>query len=173
MLKYILLALLLPLTAQAGETAYLYGYFNKQPQEVVGKGEYHKLFFHVYDATLFSPDGTYDPKNVFALQLDYKMDLSGADIAEKSIDEMQKIKKIEAAKAAKWLAQMKAIFPDVKEGDFIVGINLVGKGAAFLKNGQKVGQINDPQFAKEFFDIWLSPKTSDKGLRRELLGESK
>jgi len=144
-----------------------------QPSVKIGGGEFHKLLFHVYDATLYSDDGQFGWEKPYALKLDYKMSIDGADIAERSIDEMNSIEPVPKDRAAKWLAEMKAIFPDVKKGDNITGINIPGKGAAFLKNGAKIGEINDVEFSRRFFEIWLSPKTSDKGLRSKLLGEEK
>jgi hypothetical protein len=39
----------------------------------------------------------------------------------------------------------------------------------FLLNGQPAGEIRDPEFARLFFGIWLSPRTSEPAMRRALL----
>jgi hypothetical protein len=57
----------------------------------------------------------------------------------------------------------------VKKGDRIMAVNLPGEGVRFLFNGKPNGEILDPQFARLFFAIWLSPKTSEPKMREELL----
>ncbi len=42
--------------------------------------------------------------------------------------------------------------------------------AIFYLNNKFIGKINDTQLAQYFFDIWLSPKTSDPKMRQALLG---
>ena len=63
---------------------------------------------------------------------------------------------------------MAKIFPDVKPGDQIVGIYRAG-AATFLYNNREIGQINDPEFARLFFGIWLDPRTTEPKLRNRLL----
>jgi hypothetical protein len=83
---------------------------------------------------------------------------------------MRRQGEIAAADAERWLGAMKQLFPDVKENDRITGLNLPGMGARFFVNGALKGDIRDPQFAKLFFGIWLSEKTSEPALRNALLG---
>jgi hypothetical protein len=105
-----------------------------------------------------------------ALELQYARTLYGAQIAERSLKEMRRQGDIAAADADRWLGAMKQVFPDVKENDRITGLNLPGVGARFFVNGALKGDIRDPQFAKLFFGIWLSEKTSEPALRNALLG---
>ena len=67
---------------------------------------------------------------------------------------------------------MKQIFPDVVDGDCIIGLTLPQSGARFYYNEKATGEIQDREFAKAFFGIWLDPKTSEPALRIKLLGES-
>jgi hypothetical protein len=163
MYKILCLALLFALSSPAFAAEEI-------PSTKIGSGEYHKLIFHVYDATLYSDDGKFSWEKPFALRLDYKKEIEGADIAERSIKEMNQIEKLPQDKASKWLGEMKAIFPNVKNGDSITGVSIPGKGAAFYKNGAKLGEINNADFSRRFFGIWLDEKTSDAKLRAELLG---
>ena len=64
---------------------------------------------------------------------------------------------------------MQRVIPDIKKGDRIMGINQPGAGAQFLVNGKASGEIRDAEFARLFFGIWLSPKTSEPKLRTALL----
>ena len=46
-----------------------------------------------------------------------------------------------------------------------------GKGAEFFYRDASIGTIEDPQFARAFFSIWLDPRTSAPDLRAALLGQ--
>ena len=128
--------------------------------------------FEVYQATLwvapgFSASSCAD--QAFALELAYLRDFSGADIAKRSLAEMARQAPIRADQAARWGDQMRALFPDVKAGERLTGIHLSGVGARFVFNGRPLGEIADPEFARLFFGIWLSPQTSEPKLRLALL----
>ena len=44
-----------------------------------------------------------------------------------------------------------------------------GAGARFFVNGRLQREVREPGFATRFFGIWLSPQTSEPGLREQLL----
>ena len=109
----------------------------------------------------------------FALELEYARELKGAEIAERSLVEMQRQGEIAPATAQRWLALMKQIFPDVKDGDRITGIHEPGQGARFFLNGHARGApVADEDFSRVFFGIWLSPRSSEPELRAALLGSA-
>ena len=64
---------------------------------------------------------------------------------------------------------MTRVFPDIKSGDRLIGVNVPGKGAAFYSADKALGMIADPEFARAFFGIWLSEKTSEPRLRARML----
>lgn len=66
---------------------------------------------------------------------------------------------------------MVRVFPDVRRGDRLTGVHLPGVGVRFLHNDQVVGEVRDTAFARIFMGIWLSPRTSEPQLRRQLLAE--
>jgi hypothetical protein len=47
-----------------------------------------------------------------------------------------------------------------------------GEAAVFWLNGRLRGEIRDAEFARRFFGIWLSPRTSEPALRSALLGSA-
>ena len=65
---------------------------------------------------------------------------------------------------------MTRLFPDVRAGDRITGVHRPGTGARFFVNGRLQGELPDADFARLFFGIWLSPRTSEPALREALLG---
>ena len=132
--------------------------------------------FEVYQATLWVTRGfaadNYE-QNPFALELAYLRDFKGADIAKRSIAEMRRQAPMTPTQEATWEDQMRALFPDVKAGDRITGINQPAVGAVFWSQGRVLGEVRDPAFAKQFFGIWLSPQSSEPQMRRALLAQTK
>jgi len=127
---------------------------------------------HIYDARLWSAapvadDGASQP---LALELIYARGLVGEQIASRSIKEMKGIGPFSEAQSARWLAAMTQLFPDVKSGDRITGVQQPGQGTRFYFNGTLRGEVADADFTRLFFGIWLSPKTSEPRLRTQLLG---
>lgn len=128
--------------------------------------------FEVYDARLWTPAGfrhRYAVQFPFALELQYLRRLEGAAIASRSIDEMRRVGSFTEAQAQNWQAAMRALFPNVGPGERITGVNLPGAGAEFWVNGQRVGAVNDTDFARLFFGIWLDERTSEPKMRAQLL----
>lgn len=134
------------------------------------------LGFEVYEATLWVAPGFAEAnyeQNPFALELAYLRDFKGADIAKRSIAEMRRQAPITEAQESAWENQMRALFPDVRAGDRITGVNQPSAGAVFWRNGRLLGEVRDPAFSKRFFGIWLSAQTSEPKLRRALLARAK
>lgn len=140
--------------------------------QLIGKGRLTYWGFEVYDARLWAGPGFRADdlaSQAFALELDYLRDFAGADVAERSISEMRRSARIGDAQAKAWTQEMQRVIPDVKKGDRVMGIHQPGAGVSFLVNGRPSGEIRDAGFAKLFFGIWLSPKTSEPKLRSALL----
>jgi hypothetical protein len=128
--------------------------------------------FEVYDARLWTPAGFRHQQAAqfpFALELQYLRRLEGAAIASRSIDEMRRVGSFSDAQAQTWLAAFRELFPNVGAGERITGINQPGVGAEFWVNGRRAGAVNDPDFARLFFGIWLDERTSEPKLRSQLL----
>lgn len=138
-----------------------------------GRGRLRYFGLHVYDALLWSEqplDGASIERMPLALELRYARSLRGAAIAERSIDEMRRVGEFSDEQAQRWLAALTALFPDVDAGERITGVQRPGDAARFHVNGHFAGEVRDPLFARLFFAIWLSPRTSQPALRSALLG---
>jgi len=128
--------------------------------------------FSVYDASLWVLPGFQVQafeRHAFALHLHYQRNFTNAAITARSIDEMARQSPPTPERRAAWQQWLQGAFPDVRSGDRITGINRPGEGAVFLTNGRQTGQVADVQFARLFFGIWLSPDTSEPGMRQALL----
>jgi len=139
------------------------------PNMLIGKADFSFLFWDVYKIELYAEDKSLE--NELALKLIYKRKLYGEKIAERSIDEIKKQNCGDEKNYSTWLNRMKSIFPDVKKGDYLVGHKEKSGITTFYKNKKALGKFEDKNLSKCFFDIWLSPKTSEPELRKELLGE--
>ncbi len=139
---------------------------------LIGRGRLTVWGFEVYDASLWGLPG-FKAENLlaepFALELAYLRDFNRRDIVSRSLLEMRRSATISEDQAKIWSAEMLRVIPDVKKGDRIIGINHPGKGAQLLVNGKPTGEIRDVRFARLFFGIWLSPKTSEPKVRAALL----
>jgi hypothetical protein len=128
--------------------------------------------FEVYDARLWTP-ATFRhsqyTEHAFALELQYLRRLEGTAIASRSIDEMRRVGSFTEAQAQNWLATMRTLFPNVGPGERITGVNLPGVGVEFWVNGRRVGAVNDTDFARLFFGIWLDERTSEPKMRTQML----
>lgn len=140
------------------------------------RGAFHFTFFafEVYDISLwvaadFKPEAL--DQQVFALELRYLRDFAAKDIAQRSIKEMRRSASISAAQEQQWLAEMQRVFPNIRKGDRLLGLYRPGQAAVFWHNEVPRGEVADLDFARLFFGIWLSPKTSEPTMRQRLLGQ--
>ena len=139
---------------------------------LAGTGKLTWYGFHVYDAALFVAPG-FDLANAsaqpFVLELTYARRLDGKGIAEASRDEIERLGFGTETQRARWHEQMLELFPNVEKGRRLAGVNLPGTGARFYFDGQFLGSIEDPDFARAFFAIWLDERTRAPQLRENLL----
>ena len=135
-----------------------------------GSGEFRFFGFHIYDARLWITGSRFDPAGRFALGLRYARDFAGERIAKQSDEEIARLGIGTEELRARWLEAMKKLFPDVKAGTELTGVHEPGRGARFFRDGVAIGGIDDPEFARAFFAIWLDPRTRAGDLRRRLLG---
>jgi Chalcone isomerase-like len=143
------------------------------PVQFSGTGKLTFFGLHVYDASLWVSPGFKAndfEDHAFALDLHYFRSFSGDKIARRSLEEMQRLEKIPEPTAELWLTTLSDVLPDIKKGDRLVGVHKPGTGVSFWHNGKRSGEIRDAEFSKQFFAIWLSPKTSEPKLRKALLG---
>jgi hypothetical protein len=141
-----------------------------------GAGLLRFLGLRVYDIRLWTgaiavgADWAQAAATPLALEIEYARALEGAQIAERTLKEMRRQAEIAAEVGVRWLVAMKQLLPDVRAGDRITGVHLPGEGARFFVNGRLQGDLRDADFARLFFGIWLSPRTSEPALREALLG---
>jgi hypothetical protein len=157
-------------TAAAEAPAHVRKYV--QDVQLAGTGRLTWFGFHVYDAALYVP-ARFEPARAgeqpFVLELTYARRLDGRGIADTSRDEIERLGFGSEVQRARWHAAMAAIFPNVERGRRLAGVHLPGVGARFYFDGAFIGAIDDPDFARAFFAIWLDERTRAPQLRANLL----
>ncbi|WP_374538713.1 chalcone isomerase family protein [Chitinimonas taiwanensis] len=139
--------------------------------QAVGAGEMRWFGLKLYDAQLFSSAKPLDPRRPYALVLTYARQFQAKRIVAASLEQMEKLG-APKAQFPRWAEYMQRGFVDVQAGERITGVHLPGQGARFYAGERLTAAIDDPEFAQWFFAIWLDAKTSEPGLRRQLLGEA-
>ncbi|MGL4251278.1 MAG: chalcone isomerase family protein [Aeromonas sp.] len=138
----------------------------------VGQGEMSWLWFKLYDATLFSDNGHYRPGQYpQALTLTYARDIEREDLINATASEWQRLGVGSESDRKRWLEQLTALWPDVREGDKLAFyVDQAGAGH-FWWQGKPLGSLVDPQFSEAFLAIWLADNSRDPDLTRRLRGQ--
>ena len=138
-----------------------------------GRGSFRWFGLKIYDAALWVEGNEHKADALtsakFVLDLGYARDLYGERIAQSSISEISQLGFGTAGQRVVWLGKMKSLFPDVHAGTHISGVYLPSQGVRFYLDSKLLGEIDDPEFARAFFAIWLDPRTSAAKLRSQLL----
>jgi hypothetical protein len=138
---------------------------------ILGQGRMRWFGLHLYDASLWVTGRDWHWDHPFVLDIRYARSFNGNKIADVSADEMLRLGYREERKLAAWRELMRRAFPDVKSGEHITGFFRPGVGVDFYHQGRPIASINDIEFARAFFSIWLDPATREPKLRAALLGQ--
>lgn len=143
-----------------------------QQLRAVGQGEMSWLWFKLYDATLYSQSGRYEPGNYpLALTLTYARDIERSDLLTATAEEWQRLDLGSDVDRQRWIGQLAALWPDVGAGDRLTFyVDEAGLGH-FWWHDQPLGTLADPQFSAAFLAIWLADNSRDPTLTRRLRGQ--
>jgi hypothetical protein len=140
--------------------------------KLMGQQRFTYWGFAVYDASLWANASFASldwAQHHLVLELRYLRDFKGADIAQRSIDEMHGQRALTAAQTQNWSAQLRQLIPNVREGERLTGVYTPHKSLQLLHQDQLVGELRDGELAQRFMGIWLAPETSQRQLRQQLL----
>ena len=138
---------------------------------ILGQGRMRWFGLHLYDASLWVTGRDWHWDHPFVLDIRYARSFNGSKIADASADEMLRLGFGDERKLTAWRELMRRAFPDVKNGEHITGVFRPGGGIDFYHQGRPTAVINDLEFARAFFSIWLDPATREPKLRAALLGQ--
>jgi len=127
----------------------------------------------VYQVSLHSADGRYVHQEYpQALKISYQRSFNKKGLIKATAEEWQKMN-IDSQTYKPWLVQLFSLWPDVDSGDTLTFLVVKNGQGTFYHNDRLLGDIESPDFSSAFLDIWLSKKTSEPDLRRQLIGEIK
>ncbi len=141
---------------------------------LAGRAGLKFMFWDVYDASLYTPDGSFSFFETlpFALELTYKRGITKSQLVNETQKQWQAIGGLSHAQESAWLDALATILVDVDKGDSIT-LHVDSRAHShFYFNDQLLGSIEDPGFSERFAAIWLSEATTRPGFREALLGGS-
>ncbi|WP_347555238.1 chalcone isomerase family protein [Robbsia sp. KACC 23696] len=126
-----------------------------------------------YGIKLFVDLGTFSADDLsresFALDLEYKSALSGAEIASAFTGQMADEGIATGAQIRAWHKQLAQFLPSVQASQHLTAVFHPREGTRFFLNGNPVGLIAGNDFCRAFFGIWLDSTTTMPDLRARLL----
>jgi hypothetical protein len=136
---------------------------------LAGEARMRVLIWDVFDATLYAPEGEYNPAQPFALSLSYLRTFTSEQIVNRSISEIERQGPLDPATRDRWRGELSRIIPDVAPGMTVIGVRDAAGRAHFYLDDDQLGVVDDPEFSSRFFNIWLGPETSNPGFQRAML----
>lgn len=124
--------------------------------EKVGDTSFGFLFWNVFDASLWSPDGAFNWDKSFALALTYRRTFTAESLTEKTIEEMARISGNPEASYADFARSFLACIDDVGPGDRITAVSIGPTATRLFLNGQSRCDLERVDLRRDFFSIWLS-----------------
>ena len=141
-----------------------------QSMELVGQGKLSVLFWDIYNAELYTADGSYkEAKFPIALRLVYLRDFKKKQLISETEKQWGKLGFKDQQKIKAWLAILDKLWRDVKEDESITLYIDESESSFFYLNNEQLGKVEDPEFAEAFLAIWLSEKTSAPEVRKKLI----
>ncbi len=136
----------------------------------VGEARLKVLLWSVYDSRLYTPSGSYDDGDrPLRLEIQYLRDIRARDLVDRTLTEWRAMGRAHPDQGL-WLEQLSGLWPDIQASD-VLTLELDRDGVAtFSHNGETLGRLEDPDFGREFVDIWLSRDSTRQTLRNRLVG---
>lgn len=130
----------------------------------------------VYVAGLYVENVSSNPAELVAadqpkvLILKFVRDVDRGDIVKAWNDGFAGNATVPIARLKPQIDQLNGWMTDLKKGDTLAFNYMPGRGVAVEINGKRKGVIEDAEFARSLYSIWLGPKPPNAGLKRGLLG---
>lgn len=141
--------------------------------EQVGSTTFTWGFWTLYHARLYTPAGTWQghpSKDPFLLSLCYARDFKAVDLAEQTGEEWEDMGLRITDQRQQWIEQIGKLWPNVEDGDTLT-LEVNGEGESrFYINGDYLGQIDDPNFGRDFSAIWLKSREEYSEEQQALTG---
>lgn len=140
----------------------------------VGSALFSVLFWDIYNSTLYTESGKFiegSAQQTIVFKIDYLKDITRDDLIERTVEQWQHLD-ISENEYQQFLPLLTEIWPNISAGDSLT-LFIKDEKSLFYFNDTYIGNVKHESFGPLFLSIWLSPKTSQKSLRKQLLGEKK
>lgn len=143
----------------------------------VGFGSLTWFGFSIYDASLWTRDGTFNYRSndlsqslPAALHITYQKEIASTALAERTTQEWKRLDIFSSNQRKAWQQRLVTIWPTVKPGDSITTLVTRDRKTYFYYNHELIAVVDDTTFGTALLSIWLDANTSEPQLRRELIG---
>lgn len=134
----------------------------------VGNAQIKWLWFEIYQATLLTPSGVYQPNTwPILLELNYQKDITAKQLITSTVKDWERQN---LTYHQRWLTKLNEIWPDVSTQDQLTLYVDKARISHFFYNSKFIGLVSDPLFASAFTAIWLSENTIKPAQRNQLIG---
>lgn len=141
--------------------------------KLLGQAPWLVLGVPAYRLRLWAGNG-FDPDDFlrwpFVLAMDFEREPDGRGLAERLVADMRRAGRCSLAQAEQWLAKLYQAFTLVKAQDRISAEHDGQTEIRFCHNGVPVLSVQDADFARLFFGLWLSAGATQPALRAALMG---
>ncbi|TMP35949.1 hypothetical protein [Pseudoalteromonas rubra] len=154
-----------------------------------GTADLRYLFWDIYSAALYTGGEDYrETEYPQILSLTYKRDIEAQELVDATEEQWQK-QQLSLDNSEQWLRQLVQLWPDIRKGNqliLVVDEDLQSRfyfrpeppaelSASLSESDLKasarfLGAIKDSAFGPAFLGIWLSEKTTEPELRKQLIG---
>jgi hypothetical protein len=140
----------------------------------LGQSTYDWFLIKLYTAELWAPTAVQSMDQLwqtpFALSLTYDISIRPAKLAQVTLEQMEHQAPVAPDVAERWVQQLTKLYPPIAKGTTLIGLyNPAGRMALYC-DGKLLGEIQESDFAKRFFQIWLDARSSYPKNRLQLLG---
>ena len=143
-----------------------------QSPKLIGEGTLKVLMWEVYDLRLYTDGTAFSWQDKFMLEFDYSRELKKESVIDASLKEFKLQPNVTDKDIMAWEVFLEQVIQPVQKGEKAT-IQWVPDGQIiFHYEGSKPAVIENEQFARAFFNIWLGEQTSRPKLRSQLLGDS-
>ena len=138
----------------------------------VGEGTMSWMFLDIYHASLLTQSGYYKDKTYpVALTITYLKNITKNRLI-KVTKAQWLLQGYTKEQISPWLVTLEEIWPDISDGDTLSFFVDKFRKGTFYHNKMLLKKIDSIKLSDAFIAIWLSEKTSEPVLRRQLLGRS-
>jgi hypothetical protein len=131
---------------------------------------------NVYVAGLYLENVSSNPGSIVSsdqtkmIVLKFVRDVDRKDIVEAWNKGFKGNATVKLASIQPQIDRLNSWMSDLDDGDTLVFTYLPGSGVVVEINGQRKGVIDNADFARSLFSIWLGPNPPGSGLKRGMLG---